>query len=86
MTTLAEAIATPSGININGAIGRQAAGASKSVAFSNEDFAILDGLETKLDSLMSSPLRPRWTLRSMLMATCCSRLPLSPMQFGPMTE
>jgi hypothetical protein len=53
MTTLAEAIATPSGININGAIGRQAAGASKSVAFSNEDFAILDGLETKLDSLIS---------------------------------
>jgi hypothetical protein len=38
---------------INDLADRQSAANSKSFAFCNEDFAILDGLETKLDSLIT---------------------------------
>jgi hypothetical protein len=54
MTTLADAIAAPAGININSTIGRQAAAGSKSVALATDDSAVLASLATKLDSVIAA--------------------------------
>jgi hypothetical protein len=54
MTTLADAIAAPAGININSTIGRQAAAGSKSVALATDDSAVLASLATKLYSVIAA--------------------------------
>lgn len=51
MTTLADAIATPSGIAINGAVGEQADAASKSVVLSTGSKALLSAIISAVDGL-----------------------------------
>jgi hypothetical protein len=56
MTTLADAIANPASVPINGTVGRQPAATGKSVALSNEDKAALDVLTAAAVSTAPSPV------------------------------